>query len=253
MARVMAATRLRGALRQRRPSAGRPESITAASLPAHCFLLASQAIMRLMRRNIAWVTAALLFTIGCGADPVTPTGSTGAGGDGGAAAAAAATPRPSRCAGASRQIAVWKAPPGTKLEVRDAADKVVASGEADKQGSLIFRHVPPGDAYAVSAPDLVPAAVQKPVRVTTAATSLPKQEFYSGQKLKAGYTYLTMRDGTQLAAFITLPGPPSQGLIPPSSITRATTRRGRDSRSAAPSPSAARSPSSAPRPATPAR
>ena len=209
----MAATRLRGALRQRRPSAGRaPESITAGPPPAHCFLLASQAIMRLMRRNIAWVTAALLFTIGCGADPVTTTSSTsGSGGGGGSGGGATSA---FKVRGSVEQIAVWKAPPGTKLEVHDAADKVVASGEADKQGSLIFRHVPPGDDYAVSAPDLGPAAVQKPVRVTTAASSLPKQEFYSGQKLKAGYNYLTTRDGTQLAAFVTLPGPPSQGPYP---------------------------------------
>ena len=167
-----------------------------------------------MRRNIAWVTAALLFTIGCGTDPVAPTAGTSGGGSGGAGGSGGGEAGPFKVRGSVEQIAVWKAPPGTRIEVRDAADKVIDSGTTDKLGSIIFRHVPPGDTYAVSAPDLVPLAVLKPVRVTSVAGSLPKQELYSGQTLKAGYNYLTTRDGTQLAAFITLPGPASKGPYP---------------------------------------
>ena len=168
-----------------------------------------------MRRNIAWVSAALLFAFGCGADPATNTTSTGTSGSGGGTGGGGGgEPSAFKVRGSVEQIAVWKAPPGTKFEVRDAADKVVDSGTADEQGSLVFRHVPPGDAYAVSAPELTPAAVIKPVRVTSIPGSLPKQEFYAGQKLVAGYQYLTTRDGTQLAAFITLPGPPDKGPYP---------------------------------------
>lgn len=169
--------------------------------------------MRTMRRNSAWVPAALLFAFGCGADPATSTtGTSGSGGGTGGSGGGEAGPFKVR--GSVEQIAVWKAPAGTKLEVRDAADKVIDSGTTDTQGSLVFRHVPPGDAYSVNAPDLAQPAVVKPVRVTSIPGSLPKPELYSGQKLVAGYQYLTTRDGTQLAAFITLPGPPSKGPYP---------------------------------------
>jgi hypothetical protein len=170
-----------------------------------------------MRRNIAWVSAALLFAFGCGADPATNTTSTTAGsggGTGGGGGSGGGEAGPFKVRGSVEQIAVWKAPPGTKLEVRDAADKLIDSGTADTQGSLVFRHVAPGDTYSVKAPDLVPAAVISPVRVMSIPGSLPKPEFYSGQKLVAGYQYITMRDGTQLAAFVTLPGPATKGPYP---------------------------------------
>lgn len=168
-----------------------------------------------MRRTISWVSAALLFALGCGVDPAAPTsfstsgaGGEGTGGGGGGTSAAF------KVRGSVEQIAVWKAPPGTRIEVRDAADKVVDTGTADKLGSFLFRNVPPGDAYTVIAPDLGPTGVQKPVRVTSVTGSLPKADFYAGQKLDAGYQYITTRDGTQLAAFITLPGPASKGPYP---------------------------------------
>jgi hypothetical protein len=168
-----------------------------------------------MRRNIAWVSAALLFAFGCGADPATSTTSTSSSGSGGGTGGGGGGEAgPFQVRGSVEQIAVWKAPPGAKLEVHDAADKVVAMGVADTQGSYVFRHVLPGDGYAVSAPDAMPAAVVKPVHVSSIPGSLPKPEFYSGQKLVKGYQYITTRDGTKLAAFITLPGPPDKGPYP---------------------------------------
>jgi uncharacterized protein len=161
-----------------------------------------------MRRNFAWASAALLFTFGCGADPATTT--TGTSGSGGSTSMAEVF----KVRGSVEQIAVWKAPPGTKIEVHDAASSLVDSGTADKLGSLVFRHVPPGDGYSVTAPDLGPTATHKDVRVMSIPNSLPKAEFYSGQTLEAGYQYITTRDGTQLAAFITLPGPASKGPYP---------------------------------------
>src|SRR5262249_39290113 len=38
--------------------------------------------------------------------------------------------------------------------------------------------------------------------------------FYTNQKLKPGYNYITTRDGTQLAAYVTLPGPEANGPYP---------------------------------------
>jgi hypothetical protein len=168
-----------------------------------------------MRRTFSWVSAALLFALGCGADPATPTStSTTGGGDGGSGGSGGGAAAAFKVRGSVEQIAVWMAPPGTKIEVRDAADKVLDTGTADKLGSFIFRKVPPGDAYTVIAPDLGPTGVVKPVRVTSVASSLPQADFYAGQKLVPGYQYITTRDGTQLAAFITLPGPASKGPYP---------------------------------------
>ncbi|MEP7126760.1 MAG: CocE/NonD family hydrolase, partial [Byssovorax sp.] len=171
-----------------------------------------------MRRNIAWVSAALLFAFGCGADPATTTGAStstsGAGGGTGGNGGGGGESGPFQVRGSVEQIDVWKAPIGAKLEVRDAADKLIDSGTADEQGSLVFRHVPAGEGYSVKTPATSPPGVVTPIRVTTIPGSLPKPEFYSGQKLVAGYQYLTTRDGTKLAAFITLPGPASKGPYP---------------------------------------
>src|SRR6185503_7929468 len=163
-----------------------------------------------MRRRLAWgLVMAAILALGCGGDPV--PSSTGAGGAGGAGGGPTAG---FKVRGSVEQIHVWKAPPATKLEVRDAGGEVVQSGTTDAQGSLVFRGVPPGEGYAVRAPDLVPPEVQQPVRVMSVPGSAPGADFYKGQQLKPGYNYITTRDGTQLAAYITLPGPPDKGPYP---------------------------------------
>ena len=53
-----------------------------------------------------------------------------------------------------------------------------------------------------------------PYTVMSIDGSKPSQDFYDSQQLVAGSNYLTMRDGTQLAAYITLPGPPEKGPYP---------------------------------------
>jgi len=53
-----------------------------------------------------------------------------------------------------------------------------------------------------------------PVDVLDGASSQPPQSFYSNQKVTAGYGYLTVRDGTKLAYFATLPGPEDKGPYP---------------------------------------
>jgi uncharacterized protein len=116
--------------------------------------------------------------------------------------------------GSVGQIDVWKAPPGTTIDVRDTTGAVVASGVADTLGSIIFRNVPPGDSYSVSAPALPLPNATWPVRVTSVEDSLPPASFYSGQTLQPGYNYITTRDGTKLAAYITLPGPIEKGPYP---------------------------------------
>lgn len=127
---------------------------------------------------------------------------------------AAATSLDFKVRGSVEQIHVWKAPPNAKIEVRDASDHVVKSEVTDQLGSIVFRDVPPGDGYSVILPDAAALAPKQPVKVMTAEGSLPTSDFYAKQKLAAGYNYITTRDGTTLAAYITLPGPPEKGPYP---------------------------------------
>ncbi|MBK9263154.1 MAG: CocE/NonD family hydrolase [Polyangiaceae bacterium] len=116
--------------------------------------------------------------------------------------------------GSVEQVHVWKAPPMAKIELHDSTGALVQEGVADEQGSLVLRNVPPGNDYEVVVPELVELNTVKPVRVMSVEGSLPNPEFYSSQKFVAGFNYITMRDGTKLAAYITLPGPPENGPYP---------------------------------------
>jgi predicted acyl esterase len=116
--------------------------------------------------------------------------------------------------GSVAQIDVWKAPPGVPVEVRDASGALVQSGTTDTLGSIVFRNLPGGDGYTVTAPSLPAPNRASSVRVMTIADSLPPRAFYTGQKLEAGFNYITTRDGTKLAAYITLPGPAENGPYP---------------------------------------
>ncbi len=109
---------------------------------------------------------------------------------------------------------MWSAPPATGIEVRDASGAVVQSGTTDQLGSFVFRGLPPAQGYAVTVPDLAGPGTVGPVQVMSVDGSLPSPDFYAAQQLTAGYNYITTRDGTKLAAFITLPGPAEKGPYP---------------------------------------
>lgn len=102
------------------------------------------------------------------------------------------------------QLHVTHARPGATLLVVDASGKEVARGEADVQGSYVFRRLKPGPGYVVKTGDKDPEAT-KPLTVMSVESSAPKPERYAQQKLVAGFNYLTMRDGTTLSAWVTLP------------------------------------------------
>lgn len=116
--------------------------------------------------------------------------------------------------GSVEQVHIWKAPPMAKIELHDASGAIVQEGTADEQGSLILRKVAPGDDYEVIIPSLAELNTVSPVRVMSVSNSLPSNDFYKNQKLVAGVNYLTMRDGTKLAAYVTFPGPPENGPYP---------------------------------------
>jgi len=167
-----------------------------------------------MLRRASCLLALVIAAFGCG-DETFPHGAGGAGtGAGSGTGGAGVVTASFKVRGSVEQIDVWKAPPGATIEVRDKDGKVVQSAATDEQGSIVFRKLPAADDYEVIAPDLATDNVARPVRVMTVANSQPKPDFYSGQTLKPGYNYITTRDGTQLAAYVTLPGPITGGPYP---------------------------------------
>ncbi|HEX7665486.1 MAG TPA: carboxypeptidase-like regulatory domain-containing protein, partial [Polyangiaceae bacterium] len=130
-----------------------------------------------MHRALPWVCISLAFLVGCtGDDNTSPVGEndggTNEGGnvDGGDAGATGFDVR-----GSVQQIDVWKAPPGTTIEVKDGTGNVVTSAKTDTLGSIVFRKLTPGD-YTVTGSDLVPPEVHSPVHVMGIPDSQPTQD-----------------------------------------------------------------------------
>ena len=161
-----------------------------------------------------------LVSFGCSSDDSSTPADAGAGGadatSGDTADVVSAEPGNAlfTVQGSVNQVFVIKAEPGTKLEVRDAAGEVLATGEADKLGSEVFRELPKRDEVRVYVTGADPEVRSDAVKVMDVATSQPTQAFYDAQKIEAGYGYLETRDGTKLAYFATLPGPPEEGPYP---------------------------------------
>ncbi len=145
-----------------------------------------------MRRPASLILAAVLSQLACGRAAPTDPGN------------AKFSYRPS-----VEQIDVWKAQPGAPLRLEEHG-KLVASATADQEGSYIFRKLAPGDDYIVRSGDQYTRALE----VMSVQNSTPPESFYQSQKLHPGFQYLTMRDGTKLSAYITLPGDPADGPYP---------------------------------------
>ena len=112
------------------------------------------------------------------------------------------------------QLQVTHAAPGTALGLYNPDGSLRQAGTADALGSLVFREVPPGIGYIIRTTGASPAESTRALRVLAVKDSYPSADFYSSQVLKAGSTYIQTRDGTLLAAYITLPGPPEKGPSP---------------------------------------
>ena len=115
--------------------------------------------------------------------------------------------------GSIEQVFVTHAQAGEPLELLDLKSRAVAEGIADEQGSLIFREVPPGERYRVAS-RLGVLSVSDEVDVESVESSLPERTFYESQTLGQGFGYVTMRDGTQLSVYVSLPGPIEEGPYP---------------------------------------
>jgi uncharacterized protein len=102
--------------------------------------------------------------------------------------------------GSLLQISVEGDPGATATVFSGGA--VVDAKELDEFGGAIWRGVDPGDyVVSVESGDLAGSET-----VTVYDESLvPDPSLYSGQTLEAGYTYLTVRDGTKLGTIVTPP------------------------------------------------
>ncbi len=115
--------------------------------------------------------------------------------------------------GTVEQVYVWNAEPQTAFEILDAGGGVVAEGTLDEWGGWVARELEPGDGYVVRLKD-DPQDFTDQIRVWPEENDPPDESFYTDQVLEPGFGYITMRDGTKLSAFISLPGPPEDGPYP---------------------------------------
>lgn len=118
--------------------------------------------------------------------------------------AACEPPAPFQVRESVEQLQVTHAQEGQALVVFDAAGREVQSGVADALGSLMFRKLPPGKGYRVKTRGSRPET-SRALTVMSVESSKPPADFYAKRRLQAGFNYLTMRDGTTLSAWVTLP------------------------------------------------
>jgi predicted acyl esterase len=111
--------------------------------------------------------------------------------------------------GSVNQVYVTHALPGDTLTLDNSAGAVVATGTVDDLGSLLFRNVTAGDGYTV-----VDGSQTSPSLHVMTPDETPPQSLYDDQHLVDGFQYITTRDGTDLSAEVTLPGPADQGPYP---------------------------------------
>ncbi len=113
--------------------------------------------------------------------------------------------------GTLEQIYIWNADPDVPLEIV-GIDGEIVGGIADENGSLILRELEPGE-YVVRLAD-EPEERTEGVVVSAVEGSVPDESFYASQELVPGFQYITMRDGTKLSVFVSLPGPVEDGPYP---------------------------------------
>ena len=115
--------------------------------------------------------------------------------------------------GTVNQIYIWKAPVMSNIEVLDQNGELLTEGETDWQGSLVFRELQAQENVEVRLKD-DPTNRATGIEILSIENSTPSEAFYQSHVLKPGRGYITMRDGTQLSIFVSLPGPIEEGPYP---------------------------------------
>jgi uncharacterized protein len=109
--------------------------------------------------------------------------------------------------GSARQVYVTGLPPGASATLLDGQGQAVASSQADSLGGLLFRDVAPGDGYQVR--EDANGTTTPPLTVHSEAAEPWDTSVYDQTIPDDGYSYLTTRDGTQLALTVHPPTHPA--------------------------------------------
>jgi predicted acyl esterase len=120
----------------------------------------------------------------------------------GAAAAPAFSAR-----GSAEQVYVTGLAPNQRMALVAPNGSTLSTQAADSLGGLLFRDVPPGSGYRVRA--LAGGAQSGPITVHSDAAAPWDPGIYNQSIADNGYTYLTTRDGTQLAIDVHPPTSPA--------------------------------------------
>jgi hypothetical protein len=123
--------------------------------------------------------------------------------------------------GSVEQVYVTGLAPGAQMSLLRSTGETVSTQTADSLGGLLFRHVAPGRRYRVR----LSSSGEEAGRITVhSQRPAPwNRKIYKQVIPNSGYTYLTTRDGTQLAVDVHLPGAP-EGLARSRSSRRSRSR-----------------------------
>ncbi len=122
--------------------------------------------------------------------------------------AAGAVAAPSFSAhGSAEQVYVTGLAPNATMSLLTAQGATLYTQQADSLGGLLFRNVPPGSGYRVRLAST--GAESAPITVHSNAAAPWDPSIYKQSIPDNGYTYLTTRDGTQLAIDVHPPTSPA--------------------------------------------
>ena len=109
--------------------------------------------------------------------------------------------------GSAGQVYVTGLAPEAQAALLNSEGETVATQSADPLGGLLFRNVPAGDGYRVRPTGS--GEESEPLTVHTDAAEPWDPGIYNQPIPESGYTYLTTRDGTQLAIDVHPPNKPA--------------------------------------------
>ncbi len=132
------------------------------------------------------------------------------------ASAARAAPPSFTAKGSAEQVYVTGVAPNAQMSLLTSTGTTLYTQNADSLGGLLFRNVPPGNGYRVKLDPGGPTSA--PLTVHSNAPAPWDPSIYNQSIPDNGYTYLTTRDGTQLAIDVHPPTSPAGEPGVPSSI-----------------------------------
>jgi uncharacterized protein len=109
--------------------------------------------------------------------------------------------------GSARQVYVVGLPAGASATLVDGLGQTVSTQQANSLGGVLFREVAPGSGYQVREDST--GVTSEPVTVHSEAAEPWDPSIYDQSIPSDGYSYLTTRDGTQLALTVHPPTHPA--------------------------------------------